>query len=100
MSIDDARIDALAYDPAARARWVHELRNALNVAGVGTRLAQRMLEMGQTEDAAVVLADSLRAWTQCNALLDQAADATSLAAAPDNAHDLSGRSVERRRPLG
>jgi hypothetical protein len=80
--MDDALIEALAHDPDARARWVHDLRNALNVLGVGTRLAQRMIEKGQTDDAKIVLADSMRAWSQCNALLDHAGEATSLAALP------------------
>lgn len=82
MPMDDAVIDALAHDPDARARWVHDLRNALNVLGVGTRLAQRMVEKGQTDDAVIVLADSMRAWTQCNALLEHAGDATALVALP------------------
>jgi hypothetical protein len=82
MPMDDAVTETLSHDPDARAQWVHDLRNALNVLGVGTRLAQRMIEKGQTDDAVTVLADSMRAWTQCNALLDHAGEATSLVALP------------------
>ncbi|GHA80487.1 hypothetical protein [Cognatilysobacter bugurensis] len=85
MSIDDDMLGALAHDPDARAKWVHDLRNALNVMGVGARLAQRMIEKGQPDDAAAVLADSMRAWTQCNALLAHANEATSLVALPPEA---------------
>lgn len=95
MSTDDALTEALAHDSEARAKWVHDLRNALNVLGVGTRLAQRMIEKGQTDDAVIVLADSMRAWTQCNALLDHAGEATSLVVLPP---DTRGRVSERVHP--
>lgn len=95
MSMDEARIEALSHDPAARARWVHDLRNALNVLGVGTRLAQRMIEKGEVDDAVTVLADSMRAWTQCNALLDHAGEATSLVALPRDSRAIV---AERARP--
>lgn len=76
--MDEATISALAFDPAARARWVHDLRNAVNLLGIGNKLAQRLLEKERPDDARAALDEGLHAWERCRELLALAPEATRL----------------------
>jgi hypothetical protein len=80
--MDVQLVDALPYDPAARAVWVHELRNALNRIGLHSALAQRLLEKGSSGDAASELVECRRAWEESCALLAVASSAVQLGATP------------------
>ena len=93
--MDDAALAALAHDPAARAQWVHDLRNAVNTLGVGTRVSQRLLEKGRVDEACDTLAQGMRAWERCRDLLAHASVATALAAAPPPARGRED-TVQRR----
>lgn len=53
-------------------RWLHQLRNAANCAGVSLSMARRMMARGETEHAAELLEHSDQAWQQCRELLQQA----------------------------
>lgn len=81
-AIDEATTPPLAHDAAARAQWVHDLRNALNLLGVGNKVAQRLIQKGRADDALDALADGMRAWDPCRELLLHAPEATALLALP------------------
>lgn len=70
--------DALATCPDARAHWVHDLRNAVNVLGTGLALSHRLLEKGRPEDAKATLVDAMRGIQRAQALLARAETATRL----------------------
>lgn len=80
--MDEATTPPLAHDPAARAQWVHDLRNAVHLVGVGNRVAQRLIQKGRADDALAALADGMRAWDQCRELLLHAPEATALLPLP------------------
>ena len=92
---DDA--SPLLSDPQARGEWVHSLRNAMNTAGMGLMLAERLLDKGQAGDAKAMITSSLESWHQCQRLLEQATFATQL---PVGFHDANtgdvARSLHRR----
>lgn len=92
--MDDDSLAALPCDPAARARWVHDLRNAVNALGVGARLAQRLIEKDRPDDARTTLTNMIDAWERCRDLLAHAPEATGLLPAPpENGRD--GPSLHR-----
>ena len=68
----------------ARAKWLHELRNAMNTIGVTVSLGRRMLERGDGESAAQVLAHTEEAWADCRALLAIAPEMMSRGPAGDD----------------
>ena len=74
----DPLLDTLASDPDARAKWVHDLRNAVNVLATGSSLALRLLQKDRAQEAMGVLRDAEQALRRCQGLLGQAAYATQL----------------------
>lgn len=94
--MDDASIAALSHDARARERWVHDLCNAVHLLGVGTKVAQRLLDHGRLDDARAALAEGMTAWTRCRELLELAPEATALLAmpSPDAPRDTGTRRVD------
>lgn len=75
-------IAALPFDPAARAQWVHDLRNAMNLLGIGTTLSRRLLDAGRIDEAQAAIAECVHAWERCRDLLVLAPEATRLSDVP------------------
>lgn len=75
--MDEGSQRGLDTCPSARADWVHELRNAVNRAGVSGSLAKRLLERGEADAAMDMLARSLTALEDCRHLLAHADAATA-----------------------
>lgn len=59
----------------AHAAWLHDLRNAVNLAGISTTLARRLIARGEPQAASDMLVRSENALEQCRELLlaDQSA---------------------------
>ena len=52
-------------------RWMHDLRNVVNVMGSSVTLSRRLIEKGRPEEACVVLQESEKALAKCFELLNQ-----------------------------
>ena len=51
------------------ARWLHDLRNAVNTASVASAVVRRMLEAGMFDDALDMVVELERACARCSAVL-------------------------------
>lgn len=71
--MDESQCDA---GPALheRARWLHDVRNAVNTAGVAVALSRRLLGRGDTAAAADMLDVADEAWGRCRDLLAMQGD--------------------------
>ena len=78
----DDRATALPYARDPRDRWLHDLRNAVNAVGVTVALGRRMLDRGDGESAADVLAHTEDAWAHCRELLAVAPEVIGLRRQP------------------
>jgi hypothetical protein len=52
-----------------RARWLHDVRNAVNTAGVAVALSKRLLSRGDTTAALDMLDVANESWGRCRDLL-------------------------------
>ena len=53
------------------ASWLHDLRNAVNTAGMSIAVARRLIEAGETERGLAFLAEVETACDRCRLLINQ-----------------------------
>lgn len=72
--MDPARPASYDERMPAHAAWLHDLRNAVNLAGISTTLARRLIARGEPQAASDMLVRCENALEQCRELLlaDQA----------------------------
>lgn len=66
--MDDHQHDADRSIPE-RARWLHDVRNAVNTAGVAVALSKRLITRGDTTAAMDMLDVANESWGRCRDLL-------------------------------
>lgn len=76
--MDEHRREDVGHCAQARAEWVHELRNAVNAAGVTVALARRLAEKGDAGGSLEMLQMAEHAWGRCRDLLLVAGQATTM----------------------
>jgi hypothetical protein len=69
--------EVTAWSTRARAEWVHELRNAVNTAGISLLLGRRLLGGGDEAAAAEMFDTSEHALGRCRDLLASASAVTA-----------------------
>lgn len=92
----DDRAARLERVHAARAQWLHELRNAVNGVGVTVALGRRLLDRGDSDAAAAMLERTETAWAECKELLAVAPDVIGIG--PLGNDDLQWRSCDSTAP--
>ena len=76
--MDPERIASVEDDLQSKCRWVHDLRNTMNVLGTSVTLAHRLLEKGRPEEAMAVLKGGMNALERSEALLHGAGSIVGL----------------------
>ena len=87
--------DSMRDDADARGRWLHDLRNAVNVLGTTVSLSHRLLEKQRQDEAMAVLRNGMQALQQSEALLRDAGPVIGLYDDRDGEPPRAGASAPR-----